>query len=324
MKVFITGIGSDIGTSIARSLEHDPKVTEIAGIDLYPPRRYLGRSKFRLYSIGENEKISDFLNEFQPDVLVNFGLYEPGSRLDLRHSRYATETILSGIEEFYSNNNSSSVRLISRSSIVVYGFSNPEHVLDETSPVNPDTDYGEICCEVEERLRKVDPQATFIRSAPEIGAHVPHPLARVLLQPWIPVQIRLPFSKDIGIPVTSPRDTVEIFLKCIFDDRSQSRIFHSVSNANFTIYDALRIGNRIPLFSSGIGFGVLKKISYFSGAPIDDHIEMFLRRGMRIDSTATRMHFKITSTDSSKEILKNLYGDIEKVIDNPTGSEVSK
>jgi hypothetical protein len=42
---------------------------------------------------------------------------------------------------------------------------------------------------------------------------------------------------------------------------------------------------------------------------------MLIRRGMKIDSTATRMKLDITSQDSPTEILKNLYDEKEKAFD---------
>ena len=46
MRVLITGMGGELGTRVANLLEADESVTEILGMDLFPPRRRIFRSEF--------------------------------------------------------------------------------------------------------------------------------------------------------------------------------------------------------------------------------------------------------------------------------------
>lgn len=325
VKVFITGIGSDLGTQIARLLEERTDVEEIAGIDMFPPRRYLARSKFFMSHYDDSERISDVIEQFSPDVIINFGVYEPGARLGFSKARGATHACVAGIihavEKIKKHHE---VHVITRSSVCVYGFEDASRVSDETSPLAPDTPYGEMCRDVEEELLSHIAHVTVVRTAPEIGAHVPNPLARLLSLPAIPIQIRSPFSKDLGFPVISPRDTVEIFVRAATlknENNNWHRVLHAACSSNATMLMAVRLGNKVPVFTTGIGYSFAKKISYIAGAPVDPHVEMLIRRGMAIDSTSTRMYLEITSQDSPTEILKDLYAGEEEQI---TSSKISK
>lgn len=328
MKVFIAGIGSDLGTQIAQALEANADIDEIAGIDMFPPRRYLGRTKFFMSHFDDSERIADVIYQFSPDVIINFGVYEPGARLSLSKARSATSAVLAGIIHAVKKiKKKHEVHVVTRSSVVVYGFASPEKVYDETSPVSPDTPYGEMCRRVEEELIQNCARVSIIRTAPEIGAHVPHPLARLLNHPAIPVQFRLPFSSDPGFPVISTRDVVQLFTEVAtleLSDTHLLRTFHAACPANITMIQAAKVGKKIPVFFYGPAFALAKFISYFSGAPIDEHIEMFIRRGMKLDSTSTRMALEISSQDSPSEILSNLFEGEEREVDSTFTPEAIK
>lgn len=308
MKIFITGIGSDLGTHIAHLLESRRDVTAIAGIDRYPPRRYLARTEFFLARTYDSQEVADVIAKCSPDVIINFGVYEPGARLSRISAMRATQTSTQGIIHGIDKSKNKDVHVITRSSVAVYGFAN-SNTKDETSPLAPDSAYGEMCRDLEEQLGHEIERLTIIRTAPEIGAHVPHPLARILKLPILPVELRLPFVHDIGFPVISPIDVTDIFVKAVSFNQNNNvrKTFHGSTSTNATMAMALREGNRIPLPLIGVGFGFAKQLSYLAGAPVDEHVEMFIRRGMLVDSTATRMQLGITSQLSATEVIRNLY-----------------
>lgn len=328
MKVFITGIGSDLGTQIARTLEARSDIEEIAGSDMFPPRRYLARSKFYMTHYDDSERISFVIERFNPDVIINFGVYEPGARLSFSKARGATHACVAGIISALEKiKHKKLVHVITRSSVVAYGFQDSKKAYDETSPLSPDTPYGVMCRDVEEQLSTHVAHLTIVRTAPELAAHVPHPLARLLNLPAVPIDFRSPFSDDVGFPVISPRDVVDIFVRAAtleVNDDNWHRVLHGACPTNATMMMAARIGKKIPIPTVGFGFSIGKRISYVAGAPMDPHIEMLIRRGMNVDSTSTRMFLGITSQDSPTEILKDLYIGEEKSIDSSTLPGVKK
>lgn len=308
MKVFITGIGSDLGTHIAHMLESQRSVTAIAGIDRYPPRRYLARTEFFLARTYDHEEVSDVISSFSPDVVINFGVYEPGARLKLSQAQRATQTSTRGIIHGIERSKNKQAHVITRSSVVVYGFSEPK-MKDETSPLSPDTPYALMCRDLEEDFREGVSRLTIIRTAPELGAHVPHPLARILNLPALPVEVRNPFSREVGFPVISPYDATDIFVKAsqeVLQD-NEVNIYNAATSSNATISMAIMYGKRVPFLAVGALYPFLKQAAYVQGVPVDEHVEMLIRRGMQVDSTSTRMKLGITSQLSAVEVIKNLY-----------------
>ena len=308
MKVFIAGIGSDLGTHIAHLLETRRDITAIAGIDRYPPRRYLARSEFFLARTYDHEEVADVISSFSPDVIINFGVYEPGARLKLAQAQKATATSTRGIIHGIERSENKNAHVITRSSVVVYGFADGK-IKDETSPLSPDTPYAIMCRDLEEELKEHVAKLTIIRTAPELGAHVPHPLARILNLPALPLELRNPLSKEIGFPVISPKDVTDLFVRAI-DKTSQDsnyEVLNAATSTNATMSMAITHGKRIPFIAVGAIYPFLKQIAYVQGAPVDEHVEMFIRRGMLVDSTSTRMKLGISSQLSAVEVIKNLY-----------------
>lgn len=328
MKVFITGLGSDLGTNIARQLEQKSDDIELAGIDLFPPRRYLARTKFFMAHHDDSERIAEVIKHFSPDVIINFGVYEPGARLGAMRAKAATHASVSGIIHAAQQiMNEHDVRVITRSSVVAYGFREPDRAKDETTPLSPDTFYGEMCRDVEEELLSHLTNITIIRTAPEISAHVPHPLARLLLMPAIPIQARLPFTRDIGYPIIASRDATDLFVRATLapdEESSRFRVLHAATSSNATMVMAAHEGKRIPIFVTGFNMALVKQLAYLAGAPIAEHVEMLIRRGMIVDSTSTRMFLGITSQDSPAEILAYLYHPTENAFAPLPVSEMPK
>ncbi len=125
MKVFITGIGSDLGTAIAQLLEKRSDVEAIAGVDMFPPRRYLARTKFSISHHDDWLRIGELITDFSPDVIINFGVYEPGARLGLTKARSATQgTSLGIISATKKVKKKHPVKIITRSSVTDDCFEN--------------------------------------------------------------------------------------------------------------------------------------------------------------------------------------------------------
>ena len=55
--------------------------TEIVGVDFVPPRRRLRRAEFRRIDPRDRDQLAQFVEEFAPNVVAHFGVYEPSSRM---------------------------------------------------------------------------------------------------------------------------------------------------------------------------------------------------------------------------------------------------
>src|ERR1700710_1959401 len=95
MRVLITGMGGDRGTRVAQLLEAEESATEIVGIDFVPPRRRLRRAEFRRIDPRDRDRLAAFVEEYAPNVVAHFGVYEPASRMTPASARERTDACTS-------------------------------------------------------------------------------------------------------------------------------------------------------------------------------------------------------------------------------------
>ena len=91
MRVLVTGMGGELGTRVAQLLEERDELNEIAGFDIWPPRRRLRRSEFHRIEPHDQERITEFVHDFAPEIVIHYGVYEPDSRLGGREAAEASE-----------------------------------------------------------------------------------------------------------------------------------------------------------------------------------------------------------------------------------------
>src|SRR5436309_6793836 len=91
MRVLVTGMGGELGTRVAQLLEERDEASEIAGFDMWPPRRRLRRSEFHRIEPDDQERITEFVHDFAPAIVLHYGVYEPDSRLGGREAAEASE-----------------------------------------------------------------------------------------------------------------------------------------------------------------------------------------------------------------------------------------
>ena len=79
MRLLITGMGGELGTRFAQLLETNRDVSDIAGLDVDPPRRRLRRAEFHRINPRDRTRSVAFVRAFDPDVVVHLGIYEPNA-----------------------------------------------------------------------------------------------------------------------------------------------------------------------------------------------------------------------------------------------------
>ncbi|HEX9994824.1 MAG TPA: NAD-dependent epimerase/dehydratase family protein, partial [Acidimicrobiales bacterium] len=91
MRVFVTGMGGELGTRVAALLDAAPFVDEVAGVDREPPRRRLQRARFRLVEPLDRRRMVAAVRDFDPTAVVHCGVYEPNARSSPRAAAARTE-----------------------------------------------------------------------------------------------------------------------------------------------------------------------------------------------------------------------------------------
>jgi len=200
VRVLVAGMGSAIGTGIARALEANDDVDAIAGFDLEPPRRWMRRADFQFARPGDGERVTRIVGEFEPTIVVHAWVFEPRARSSPGQARArtvaGTETLLGALQKV-----GSVEHLAVRSGISVYGRGSGTTRMPSVDAVpRPTTTFGHMLARVEERSEQVAQElgATMgaVRLAPIMASHLPNPLGRYLRLPIVPVPIT---TKRFGV-----------------------------------------------------------------------------------------------------------------------------
>lgn len=279
----MTGMGGELGTRVVNLFEQDPAVTDICGIDAYPPRRRIHRVSFHRIDPVDRRKTVSVVRDFDPEVIVHLGVYEPNARLDgaaaLRGTAAASVSVLGAAASCPSLRS-----IVVRSGIEVYGrrrgtVSRP----DESVPVDPTSPFGESLARVEavarEAAQAADVPVTYVRCAPIVGPSFPSPVGRYLRLPVVAVNpvAELPFS------LLHQEDAAHGFV-------AAARVGHDgplnlCGSGAVTATQAALMGRRIPLPVVGPGWWWARKAAELLGAPLPPHAQQLLVRGGVADST---------------------------------------
>ena len=82
--MLITGVGSAIGSGLARRLEADPEVEHVAGLDVRRPAAPLGRTKFIAADVRDPEITTVVPREEVDTVVHNQIVRRPGPGMSSR------------------------------------------------------------------------------------------------------------------------------------------------------------------------------------------------------------------------------------------------
>jgi UDP-glucose 4-epimerase len=277
MRVLVTGMGGELGTRVAQLLEEREEVTEIVGVDFVPPRRRLRRSEFRRIDPRDREKLTEFVTDLAPQAVAHFGVYEPASRIAPRlaatYSRGCTVAALGAAAR-----TGALERIAVRSGLEVYGRGRGRpSVPDEESPVAPGSAYGRTCLEVEALAVELGRRHGFpvaaLRMAPVAGSHVPSPLGRVLRLPVVPV----PALADPAFQLLHQEDAARGMVEALL--RGVDGPLNLVGTGAASVWQAVRLGGRVPLPVVGPGWTLASRGAELAGAPVPQHIVELLTRG---------------------------------------------
>jgi len=304
-RVFVSGVGGELGTLVARLLEAESWVGSLAGIDADPPRRRLQRTAFHRISPDHHDRIVETVTAFNPHVLVHVGVWEPDARASPRVAASLTDqaavSVIGAAAECRALDS-----IIVRSGIEIYGRG-PESLTrpDEDAPLRPTSDYGHTVADIERTARdvaeRVGVTAGAVRLASVLGPHVPSPLGRLLRQPIVPFSA----LTDPPFAVIEHVDAARAIVAAAKNQLSSP--VNVVAPGAITCLHAIRRGRRIPLPLVGPQWWIARQLSHLTGAPIPDHIGEALTRGRLADNG--RMHdlLGITPAVSTTEVIEQLY-----------------
>ncbi|MGZ4711914.1 MAG: NAD-dependent epimerase/dehydratase family protein [Acidimicrobiia bacterium] len=305
MRVLITGMGGEVGTRVAQLLEERRDVTEIIGVDFVPPRRRLRRSEFRRIDPRDREKLAAFTAEVAPDAVAHVAVCEPGSRLPPKLAARYTEA--AGVAALGGAARSGNLKRIAvRSGITVYGRGRGRPGLpDETAPVAPTTPFGRSLLALEALAvdvgRRHDVPVTALRMATIAGSHMPSPLGRVLRLPVVPV----PALADPVFQLIHADDAARAIVAALFVDVDGP--INVVGPGAASVWQAARLGGRVPLPIVGPLWSVAAQAVELAGAPAPPHVIELLTRGSAADGSRLGEVLGLEHLRSTHDVCTELY-----------------
>lgn len=290
MRVLITGMGGELGTRVANLLESDPGVDEILGMDWSPPRRRIFRTEFHRVDPRDRRKTVRLVRDFDPQVVLHLGLYEPNARTEPTHARLVTAAAAVSVLGAAASCPSLE-SIVVRSGIEVYGRRRGSATRpDEDAAVDPTSPWGRSLAHVEEVAAEAgevaDVPVTAVRCAPIVGPSFPSPLGRYLRLPAVAVEpiSELPFS------LLHQEDAAHALVAAA--GRRTGGPLNVVGPGAVTASQAVRMGRRVPVPVVGPGWRVAGAIAALQGAPLPPHCREVLVRGRVADGA--RAHEELT------------------------------
>jgi UDP-glucose 4-epimerase len=207
-RVLITGVGSFLGTEIARRLETDPQIDYLAGMDERPPRARLERMDFIEADI-RNPVIAKLIPQAEVDTIVhNKIIRRPGPGMSGRAAHDIN--VIGSLQLLAACEKAPTLRaIVVRGSAGVYGSepAAPQFFTEEMARRYPlRTRFQRDVAEIENYFdtfsrRHSSVVCTMLRYQPSVGPSLDSQITRYLSQPLVPTYLgfdpRLQFVHEI-------------------------------------------------------------------------------------------------------------------------------
>ncbi|HSL73781.1 MAG TPA: NAD-dependent epimerase/dehydratase family protein [Ilumatobacteraceae bacterium] len=304
-RVFVSGVGGELGTLVASLLEAEDWVGALSGIDADPPRRRLHRTVFHRIHPDEHDRIVDTVVAFDPHILVHVGVWEPDARaaphLAATLTDQAATSVIGAAAECPSLEH-----VVVRSGIEIYGRARDALTRpSESAPIHPTSEWGRTVAAIERTAAKVGERVGVtvgaLRLAPVLGPHVPSPLGRFLRLPTVPFSA----LADPPFAVIEDRDAARAFVAAARVGLAEP--VNVVAPGAITVLQAARRGRRLPVPLIGPEWRVARTLSHLVGAPIPDHVAEVLHRGRLADNGRMREVLGLDAEATTVEVIDRLY-----------------
>lgn len=244
--VLVTGVSRFLGARVANTLQADPGIGRVIGVDTVPPRAFLGRTEFVRVDIC-TPSIAKVIASADVDTVVHLNLVTApvGSRPKMKEINViGTMQLLAACQR------SPDIRkLVVRSSAAVYGSSPRDHAVfaEDDEPVEPPSSgYAKDAAEVEGyvrglRRRRSDLIVSVLRFANFLGPGVDSPLTRYFRTPVVPTVLGF----DPRLQFIHEDDGIEVLRRMVVQDHPG--VYNVAGDGVLLLSQALRRAGRLNL-----------------------------------------------------------------------------
>jgi UDP-glucose 4-epimerase len=263
------------------------------------PRRRVRGLEFIEVDPRDRRRVLARVREADPTVIVHLGVYEPDAWSSPRLAQERTSanalSVLGAAAEL-----SALEHIVLRSGLEVYGRSRGSaSVPDESVPPHPTSSFGRSLLQVE-RLAAgaadaADVPMTVLRLAPVIGRRVPTPLSRYLRLPVVPVSA----VSDPAFTAIDVDDAARALVAAL--TTMPDATVNVVASGAVTVWQAARLGRRLPVPLVGAEWWLAARIAELAGAPLPEHLVELVQRGRAADGTRAAEVLGFVATRSVRE-----------------------
>lgn len=305
MRVFVTGMGGELGTRVTHLLEARDDIDDILGIDDDPPRRRLQRAEFVRVDFRDRRRLVSVVEEFGPQLVVHLGVLEPHARFSPGVAERGTEQVARAVLGAAARC-SSIERMVVRSGVEVYGRPRGGPFRpDETVAPQPTSPFGRSLLGVEQlaahAARTAGVPVATLRFAPLVGPHFPSPLGRLLRLPLVPFD---PLT-DLPFSVLHQEDAAGAVLAAV--DSGYDGAVNVVNPGVVTASQAARIGGRAVIPLIGPGWWTARFVAELLSAPLPAHVQELLVRGRTADGSLAAEALGFAPQRSTRKVVEELY-----------------
>ncbi|MFI6513957.1 NAD-dependent epimerase/dehydratase family protein [Spirillospora sp. NPDC050679] len=285
--VLVTGVSRFLGARVANTLQADPGIERVIGVDTVPPTTPLGRTEFVRVDI-RTPSIAKIISSAEVDTVVHLNLVTSASG---PRSKVKEFNVIGTMQLLAACQRSPDMRkLVVRSSAAVYGSSpmDPAVFTERDEPVEaPTSGYAKDAVEVEGyvrglRRRRGDLTVSVLRFANFLGPGVDSPLTRYLRMPVVPTVLGF----DPRLQFVHEDDGVEVLRRMTLEDHPGC--FNVAGDGVLLLSQALRRAGRpyVPVPAPSIStLGDLGR--RLGGLPgFSPELQRWLTYGRVIDTTA--------------------------------------
>jgi UDP-glucose 4-epimerase len=302
-RVLITGVGHDLGVSLAKRLSADPSVEQIVGVDTSRPRADLGRTQFVRADI-RHPLIAKVVATAQIDTVVHLGVLSTpvgaGGRAAMKETNViGTMQLLAAAQK------APSVRtLVVRSATAVYGSSphDPALFTEDSAPrAQPTSGYAKDAVEVEGYVRgfqrrRPDVSVSVLRFTHLLGPDIDSSLTRYLALPIAPTV----FGFDPRLQLLHSADALAVLQRAL--GGGVPGVFNVAGDGVLLLSQALRRLGRptlptvAPVFR--VGSQIVRRFGLADYSP--EQLRDF-EQGRAVDTTALKKDFGFTPSFTTAE-----------------------